>query len=210
MTLPSEPPPPVAPVPVQVITYASGQTISAATSGARVLLGFLAAFHFLLGAPIVLGPVAGVIRDLRSGYADPGGLVALAMGLIIGGLDIACGVWMLVRRPWTWRAAHVGLTVLCVLELLVFIGGVALCIAYKGATGWDGLALAMGIILAAAAAVLFWLHALSKLALLRLTVRRAFHLGDTEPIGLHRVSTLVQMAIFGLILLGGTIWFVVK
>jgi len=209
MTLPTDPPQ-AAPAPVQVITYASGDTASGATSGTRVLLGLLAAIHFLLGAPIVLGPMASVIGDAISGYVDPGDLVALAMGLAVGGLDIAIGVWLLVRRPWTWRAAHVGLTVLCILELLVFIGGAAMCVAYKHAQGWDGIALAFGIIFGGVGAVLFWAHALSKLALLRLNVRRAFRIGDTEPIGLHRGGTIVMMSLFGLATVVGVVAFIVR
>ena len=201
----------VPPLPVQSLSYASGDTASVASSGVRVLLGFLAAFHFLLGVPIVLGPLmSGVSAAVGGGYVDPGSIVAGAMGLVIGGIDIACGVWMLVRRPWTWRAAHVCLTVLSVLELLVFVGGAAMIVSYKHAQGWDGIALAFGIIFAIFGTLLFWLHAVSKLLMLRRNVRRAFFLGDFDHIALHRGATFVLMGLYGLVLFVGLVWFVLR
>jgi hypothetical protein len=121
-----------------------------------------------------------------------------------------CGIWMLVRRPWTWRAAHLALTVLCVIDLLVCIGGAAIIISYKLATGWDGIAFAIGVTLVLAGSALFWLHAVSKLALLPTKVRRAFSLGDDESARLHAAATLVLMILYVATLSVGSLWYVLK
>jgi hypothetical protein len=55
---------PIAPVPVQVIGYASEGTINVATGGTRALLGILGGFHFLIGVPVVLVDARGRTRQL--------------------------------------------------------------------------------------------------------------------------------------------------
>jgi hypothetical protein len=205
-------PPPVAtaPVPVQVIGYASEGTINVATGSTRALLGILGGFHFLIGVPIVLWMLAAVLGSFSGGSFDAAQLIWVAIGAVIAAIDIACGVWMFVRRPWTWRAIHVTSAVMCGLNLLAagFFAGVI--VYYKHAQGWDGIALFLGIVFFGACSVLFWLHALTKLALLRLNVRRAYHLGDFEPHRLHRVGTFTMMSLYGVMVFAGLICFVVR
>ena len=212
MTLPTESqasPHHARPVPVQVIGYASGDTVAGASTGTRILLGFIAGLHLLVGVPLVVWAVAGSIANVTSA-SDPAAMIWLAAGLLVGAVDVACGVWVIVRRPWTWRAAHVGLAALCALELTVCGFGAGLIVAYKHATGWDGIALGVGIVLFAVASGLFWLHALSKLALLRRNVRQAFLMGDAEPVRLHRVGTIVMTALYGAVVLIGGIAYLVR
>jgi hypothetical protein len=214
MTLPSEPPvsPELRniPVPAQLISYASGDTIAGATTGVRVLLGLLAAAHLLLGAPTIIWACVRLISILTGSYVDEGEIIWMFISVVVAAVDVAIGVWLIVRRPWTWRAAHVALAALSTLSLIGCGFGVGLVIAYKGATGWDGLALAIGVFLFAIASALFWLHALSKLALLRLKVRRAFLMGDDERHRLHRIGTFVMMSLYALMVLVGVVWFVLK
>ncbi len=195
---------------MQVIGYASGETVAGATTGARVLLGFLAALHLLIGAPLVIWAVVTAIRTLFNTFADPGVIFWLFAGVVLGAADVAVGVWTIVRRPWTWRATHVTLAALCALQLIGCGFAAGVIIYYKHATGWDSLALAIGVILFGACSALFWLHALAKLALLRLKVRRAFFMGDFEPHRLHRVGTFTMMSLYAFMALVGLVWFVLR
>jgi len=95
---------PIAPVPVQVIGYASEGTINVATGGTRALLGILGGFHFLIGVPVVLWMLAAVLGSFSGGSFDPSQLIWVVITSLVAAIDIACGVWMFVRRPWTWRA----------------------------------------------------------------------------------------------------------
>jgi hypothetical protein len=205
-------PPPIAtaPVPVQVIGYASEGTINVATGGTRALLGILGGFHFLIGVPGVLWMLAAVTGGFSGGSFDPSQLIWIGITVIVAAIDIACGIWLFVRRPWTWRAIHVTSAVMCGLNLLAagFFAGVI--VYYKNAKGWDGIALFIGIVLFGACSVLFWLHALTKLALLRLNVRRAYHLGDFEPHRLHRVGTFTMMSLYGVMVFVGLVCFIVR
>jgi hypothetical protein len=204
-------PAPAAPaVPVQVIGYASEGTINVATGGTRAVLGILGGFHFLIGIPIVLWMLAAIFGSVSGGSFDAAELIWVGIGALIAAIDIACGVWMFVRRPWTWRAVHITSAVMGALNLLAagFFAGVI--VYYKHAQGWDGLALAIGIIFFGACSVLFWLHALTKLALLRLNVRRAYHLGDFEPHRLHRIGTFAMMSLYALMLLVGLVCFIIR
>ena len=210
MTVPTEPQALPQPAPVQVIGYASREMVAVATTPVRVLLGVLAGFHLLLGAPLVLWTVVAVVRNPTGSLADPAAMLWALSALLVGGGDVACGVWMIVRRPWTWRAAQVALAALCVVELIVCGFGAGLIVAYKHAQGWDGIALAIGVFLFAAGSALFWLHALSKFALLRVNVRVAFFLSGTEPFRLHRVGTTVMMSLYGVIVLTGCIAYAVR
>lgn len=218
MTLPSEPPPPPpldAPPardsdPVPVIGYASGETIAVATTGVRVLLGFIAALHLLVGLPLVASAVLGTVGNVASGYADPAAILSGFIGLIIGAVDGACGVWVILRRPWTWRAAHFGLAALCVLELIVCGFGAGFVVAYKDTTGWDALGTALGVLMFAVGSVLFWLHALSKLALLRINVRRAFFIDGADLPRVHRIGTIVMIALYGAVVLVGGVAYLVR
>jgi hypothetical protein len=205
-------PPPVttAPVPVQVIGYASEGTINVATGGTRALLGILGGFHFLIGVPVVLWMLAAVLGSFSGGSFDPSQLIWVVITSIVAAIDIACGVWLFVRRPWTWRAIHITSAVMCTLNLLAagFFAGVI--VYYKNAKGWDGIALFIGIVFFGACSVLFWLHALTKLALLRLNVRRAYQLGDFAPHRLHRVGTFTMMSLYGVMVLVGLICLIVR
>jgi hypothetical protein len=207
---PSTSAPPAAPVPVQVIGYASEGTINVATGGTRALLGILGGFHFLIGVPVVLWMLAAVLGSFSRGLFDPAQLIGVGITALVAAIDIACGVWMFVRRPWTWRAVHITSAVMCALNLIGagFFAGVV--VYYKHAKGWDGIALFIGIVFFGACSVLFWLHALTKLALLRLNVRRAYHLGDFEPHKLHRVGTFTMMSLYGLLVFVGLICFIVR
>jgi hypothetical protein len=212
MTMPTEPSlqRQQQPMPVQVIGYASGETISAATTGVRVLLGILAGFHILIGAPLVLWALFGAIDTLRRGIADPGVIIWACIGVIVGVVDLTCGVWLLIRRRWTWRAAHVVLAMMCAAHLIGCGFAAGVIITYKHAQGWDALAVAIGVFLFGVCSVLFWLHALTKLALLRLNVRRAFFLGDFEPHRLHRIGTFAMMSLYALVVVVGGVWFLLR
>jgi hypothetical protein len=208
---PSTPAPAAAaPVPVQVIGYASEGTVNVATGGTRALLGILGGFHFLIGGPVVLWMLAAVLGSFSRGLFDPAQLIWVGITALVAAIDIACGVWMFVRRPWTWRAVHITSAVMCALNLLAagFFAGVI--VYYKHATGWDGIALFIGIVFFGACSVLFWLHALTKLSLLRLNVRRAYHLGDFEPHRLHRIGTFTMMSLYALMVVVGLIGFIVR
>jgi hypothetical protein len=210
MTSPTEPVQSQQPVPVQVIGYASGQTLAGATTGVRVLLGILAGFHILLGAPSVVWAVIGGFENLNNSYGDPAVIVWVIIGSLVGAANIACGVWMLTRRRWTWRAAHFTLAALCVLTLFGCGFGAGVVVYYKHAQGWDALGLAIGLILFGGCSILFWLHALSKLSLLRLNVRRAYRLGDLEPHRLHRIGTFTAMSLYAVIVLVCGVWYLVR
>lgn len=208
MTLPEERITVASPAPV--IAYASGETIGLVSGGVRVLLALIAGFHFLLAVPLVLWMFAGAASSISGAPFQITDVFWILAGTAITGADVAVGVWMFVRRRWTWRAAHVTLTVLCVLELLVFAGGAALCVAYKHAQGWDGIALAIGVVFVVVGTVLFWGHALSKLALLRANVRSAFGIVIPNSGSLHRTSLIVMMALFALVTVVGVVWFIVR
>jgi hypothetical protein len=170
-----------------------------------VALGILAAVYLLIAVPAVLGIVVSLISNV-SGSSEPVGVILLHLpGAAIAGLYLACGVWILRRRRWMWRALHVTLGFLCTFELIVAGFGAALTVANKHATGWDSLSFAIGIALFAAASVPFLLHALTKLALLRLNFRRAFRMGDLEPHALHRAGTILMLSLYAfVIVVGGT------
>ena len=210
MTMPIEPtlPQANAPAPVQVIGYAGIGTEYVVSSGLKVLLGFLAAFHMLLGIPLIVWPLVSGFLGLGQGYVDPGALVGVVIGFAAGAPNVACGVAMLWRRQrGTWRALHGVLFALAALELLAFIGGAAMTISGKHSTGWDTLILVFGLILVIGASILFWLHVGTKLLLLRINVRRAFGFEYDDRVGLQRVGTFVMMSLYGVILLIGAVWY---
>lgn len=200
------------PVPVQVIGYAGIGTDYVVPTGVKLLLGFLAAFHLLIGIPLILWTLFAIVMNLVSGsYFNPDHLIGVAVGILAGAPSVWCGIAMLVkRRPRTWRAIHAVLAVLCGLELLVFIGGAVMVVIYKHTIGWDRLALVMGVFLILAASVPFWLHAITKLLLLRANVRRAFLLEQDEPMRLQRTGTIAMMSLYGLALLGGVVAYLVR
>ncbi len=201
------------PVPVQVIGYAGIGTDYVVPTGVKLLLGFLAAFHLLIGIPLILWPLFAIVMNLVSGgFFNPDQLIGVAVGILAGVPSVWCGIAMLVkRRPGTWKAIHAMLAVLCGLELLVFIiGGAVIVVIYKHTMGWDRLALVMGVFLILAASVPFWLHAITKLLLLRANVRRAFLLEQDEPMRLQRTGTIAMMSLYGLVLLGGIVAYAVR
>lgn len=222
MTAPSDPPaqptapplayaqalPPLA-APAPVIAYASGDTTGVAPTGTRVGLGILATVYLLIAIPAVPGIVFSAFENVSEGEGIFVILLHLA-GAAIAGANVACGVWLIRRRRWMWRALHVTLACLCVLELIVAGLGAALIVAYKHATGWDSLALGIGIILFVAASVPFLLHALTKLALLRLNVRRAFAMADRAPHTLHRVGTISMLSLYVLLIVVGGTWYILR
>jgi hypothetical protein len=221
MTVPIEPSPvPPAPVlsppltsePVQVIGYAGIGTDYVVPTGVKVLLGFLAAFHFLVGLPMIVSPIVSIVTQLVSYQSfDPSAAVGFVIGFAAGAPNIACGLMMLwKRRRGTWKAIHGILFALCALELIVFGFGAVLVVMYKHATGWDGLGLAFGLFFAILASIPFWLHAGSKLALLHPRVRRAFLFERDEPIRLQRMGTIVMMSLYGAALLIGVMGYVVR
>jgi hypothetical protein len=213
MTQPGEPTttsPASPPVPVQVIGYASTGTINVASGGTRALLGILGGLHFLIGAPLVIWTLAVVVGNVSGSSVNLAEIIWIFVGLLIAAVDIACGVWFFLRRPWTWRAIHIASAVMCALNLLVAGFAAGLIVYYKHAKGWDGIALAIGVIFFGACSILFWLHALTKLALLRLNVRRAYQLGDFEPHRLHRIGTFTMMGLYGLVVVVGLAAFVVR
>lgn len=190
-----------------MIAYASGETTSLAPKGTRVALGILATVYLLIAVPAVLGTVVSGISNV-SGSSEPVGVILLHVpAAATAGLYLACGVWLLRRRRWMWRALHVALAFLCVFELLVAGFGAALTIGYKHATGWDALAAGIGLALFLAASIPFLLHALTKLALLRLYFRRAFGMGDLEPYALHRAGTIVMLSLYAFVIVVGGTWF---
>lgn len=207
MTVPTEPP-----VPVQIIGYAGIGTDYVVPTGVKVLLGFLAAFHLMIGLPLIFWPLFTIVMNLLSGgFFDAGQLISVGIGIAAGAPNLWCGIALLVkRRRRTWKAIHAVLAVLCFLELLVFIGGAVMTIVYKHATGWDGLAIVMGVFLMVAASVPFWLHAVTKFLLLRANVRRAFLFEQDEPIRVQRVGTITLMSLYGIALLGGVVAYLVR
>lgn len=212
--LPSEPPPlpnvptvSLATEPPPVIGYASGETPGVASQGTRVALALLAALYFLIAVPSVIGLLVTFIEDLSRSNSVGGEVLLQLAGVAIAGVYITCGLWMILRRRWMWRALHITLAILCALELIATGVGAAIIIAYKHATGWDGIALAIGIFLFVAASVPFLLHAFTKLALLRLNFRRAFTMGDYEPHTLHRAGTIVMISLYVLLMMIGGVWF---
>jgi hypothetical protein len=214
MTLPTElPPAPQTttppPVPVAVIGYASRSTEYFVPTKVKVLLGLLAGFHMLVGVPLIVWPLVSTIAGVFGGYPDPSSLIGLAIGFAMGAPNVACGLGMLWRRqPGTWRAIHGVLFALAALELLAFIGGAAMTISGKHSTGWDTLILVFGLILVIGASIVFWLHAGSKLLLLRINVRRAFGFEYDDRVQLQRVGTFVMISLYGLALLIGGAWYI--
>ncbi len=100
MTSGSDPAAPLTPpVPVQVISYAGVGTDYVVPTGVKLLLGFLAAFHLLIGITFILWPLFAVMMDLISGsYFNPSQLVSLAVGILAGAPSVWCGIAMLVKR----------------------------------------------------------------------------------------------------------------
>jgi hypothetical protein len=190
-----------------VIAYASGETSNVASKGTRIALGILAAVYLFVALPAVVGTAATLISNVP-GSGEPVGVILLHVPAVaIAAIYVACGVWILRRRRWMWRALHVALGFLCTFELIVAGFGAALIIVYKHATGWDTLAAGIGVVLFVAASVPFLLHALTKLALLRLNVRRAFGMGDLEPHALHRGGTIVMLSLYAsVVVVGGAVF----
>ena len=69
------------------------------------------------------------------------------------------------------------------------------------------LILVFGLILVIGASIVFWLHAGSKLLLLRINVRRAFGFEYDDRVRLQRVGTFVMISLYGLALLIGGVWY---
>jgi hypothetical protein len=207
---PPPPPPPPLAQPAPVIAYASGDTTGAVSKGTRVAMGLLATVYLLIAVPAVLGTIASGVANVAGSEAPIGPFLLHLPAAVIAGIYLACGVWIIRRRRWMWRALHLALAFLCVFELIVAGFGAALTIANKHATGWGGLALAIGFTLFVAASVPFLLHALTKLALLRLNVRRAFGMGDLEPYALHRAGTIAMLSLYSfVIVVGGAVFLAV-
>jgi hypothetical protein len=194
--------------PGEVIAYASGETSSLAPKGTRIALGIFATLYVLVAIPAVVGTIASLVGNV-SGSSEPLGILLLHVpAVVVAALYLALGLWFIRRRRWMWRALHVTLGFLCTFELIVAGFGAAMTIAYKHGTGWDGLSFAIGIALFIAASVPFLLHALTKLALLRLNFRRAFGIGDFEPHAVHRAGTILLLSLYALVIVVGGTWFV--
>ena len=69
---------------------------------------------------------------------------------------------------------------------------------------------ALGVLMFAVGSVLFWLHALSKLALLRINVRRAFFIDGADLPRVHRIGTIVMIALYGAVVLVGGVAYLVR
>ncbi len=210
--MPTNPLPQATPIPVQVIGDAGIGTDYLVPSGVKVLLGFLATFHFLLGLPLMLWPIFAVVMNLASGsYFAGGQLLGVAVCFLAGAPNVACGAGMLLRRQrGTWRGIHVVLSVMCGLELVAFMGGATLAVSFKDARGMDSIALALGVFVIVMASLLFWLHAATKLLLLQVNVRRAFLIECDEPVRVQRVGTIVMMSLYGVLLLIGLVVYVIR
>jgi hypothetical protein len=201
---PTTPPP----APVQVIGYASLGTDYFVPTKVKVLLGLLGGFHLLVGVPLIAWPFVSLIMSLVSGYFEPSTLIGVIIGFATGAPNVACGLGMLWRRQrGTWRAIHGVLFALAALELLAFIGGAAMTISGKHATGWDALLLVFGLIIVIGASILFWLHVGSKRLLLRINVRRAFGFEYDDRVRLQRLGTFMMMSLYAGALLIGAVWY---
>ncbi len=209
MTADAQPPTPSPPRPV--VGYADAR-IDAVPGKITVLLWVLGGLHLAIGAPLIVAPVAVMIVEvLTRGSVDPDAFSGVALGLAAGAPNAFCGLAMLVKRSLgTWRWIQGVLTGLCALELVGFAGAAAVAISAKHATEWEALGVLVGAFAAAAASLLFWLHATTKLLLLRPVVRRAFRFEADQPVRLERPVAQVMMYLYVILLAVAVVCYVLR
>jgi len=170
------PPPPLLSSPPSVLSYETAQGASRRRRWPRVAMWIFAVLSLLGGLGQAGGAGTLVAEMLNAGGSTEALFWApmMAVAAVAGTLGTMAALLLIARRaPWHVPIMFAVATAVTVLVGLAMMG---LCVAYRHATGWDTLAVAIGMIFAAAATALAWTYAAT--AALAVRVGRA---DDARP-----------------------------